>query len=177
MKHTLAPTAAREGLLGFYPSYREVPWDNLLSHAKTTLDIVVYYWDKWTNQHILTLQRLLKNPEAKIRFFFADESDPRVLSEILRLFPANQAEELKSKIRHTYEPLGTTPQVEVYRVPHLLNYSMQCMDGKILVLSLFEMYRQQQVDSPAIVIDLTKEPNLKKFYQKELDGLIKSGKR
>jgi hypothetical protein len=177
MTQTLTPKGQSafidEGLIGFFTSYRGVPWDNLLSHAQESLDIVVYYWDKWINRHQQELKRFLENPKAKLRIFLSDERKPDILVDILRFFPNQTAGELKEKIKNTYLPLNTYNNVEVYRYPHLLNYSMQCIDDKVLILSFFEISRQEAVDSPSIVIDLTKSPKMKQFYQKEIQILQK----
>ena len=163
-----------EGLIGFYSSYREVPWKELLSQANVSLDVVVYYWDKWVAAYEIELVQFLKKPKTKMRIVLADERKPDLLADIWRLFPGQGVAQLKEKIRNTYLPLEEFKNIEVYRFPHLLNYSMQCVDGKILVLSLFEMHRQEQMDSPAIMIDLEKSPNMKQFYQKEMSGLLKT---
>lgn len=155
-------------LLEFHESYRKVNWDSLIQQAEHSLTIVVYYWDKWVKEHEKSLQQFLKKPSAKIQFFFSDN-----LAEVQKLFPNNTREQLEEKIRLTYQPLQklAPDQVSVTFLPQLLNYSMQAIDDKILVLSFFEMFRQEQVDSPALVLDLEKSQNLKKFYTKEIKGL------
>lgn len=157
-----------------YATYREIDWKALITGADKSIDIAVYYWNKWTEDHLQELQQFLQKPGTKIRFVFADERIPELQKEILRLFPQT-AEQLCEKIKMSYAPLTKrfASQVEVRRVPFLLNYSMQCFDGKILALSFFEMIGQERVDSPGLVVDLQANPKIKRFYEKEWNGLIR----
>lgn len=173
-------SAQQNALLEFNTSYRETDWNKILSNANQSIDIVVYYWDKWIKEHENSLFQFLSKPNSKLNFFFSNN-----YPEIQRLFPGNTQEQLKSKIENTYKPLQhylkkhhlPEGKVNVHYVPTPLNYSMQCIDNKILVLSFFEMFRQNQVDSPAILIDLDKSPPLKAFYQKELQGFLNGSQK
>ena len=167
--------ATADALLQFQESYRQVDWATLLAEAQESLTIMVYYWDKWVYQHEAELWRFLQKPGSKIQFFFSSN-----LEEVQKLFPKNTQEQLSQKIRATYQPLQDllkahelpAEKVSVRFLPRPLNYSLQCIDNRILVLSFFEMFRTEQVDSPALVIDLERSPHLQKFYQKELKGLL-----
>lgn len=169
------PTIKQEALLGFHESYRQIEWKNLLSHANRSINIVVYYWDKWVQEHDKELCDFLRKPQAKIQFFFSED-----LAGVRRLFPNNSIDQLSGKIRNTYQPLQEflkknklpVGKVAVQFLPHILNYSMQCIDDRILVLSFFEMFREEQIDSPSIIVDLEKSPHMKKFYQKEMKGFM-----
>ncbi len=168
-----------KGLIEFCDTYRQVDWNALISNANQSIVICVYFWDKWVQQHEQALCDFLKKPNTSLQFFFSS-----ALPEIQRLFPNNTIEQLKDKIRNTYMPLQSflnahhlpANKVTIHHVPHPLNYSMQCLDGKTLLMSFFEMFRSDQVDSPSIRIDLDQAPNSKKFYQKELQGLIELSK-
>lgn len=162
-----------EALLEFCDSYREVDWNSLINQAESSLIICVYFWDKWVQQHEQALCDFLKKPKACIEFFFSN-----AFTEVQRLFPQNTVEQLRRKVRDTYLPLQNflemhhlpATKIKIHYLPFPLNYSMQCLDEKILLLSFFEMFRMNQVDSPLISIDLDKAPNSKKFYTKELLG-------
>lgn len=168
-----------EGLIEFCDTYRQVDWNALISQANCSIVICVYFWDKWVKQHEEVLCDFLKKPEASIQFFFSG-----AFPEVQRLFPNNTIEELKSKIHNTYLPLQSflkthdlpANKVKVHYLPQPLNYSMQCIDDKTLLMSFFEMFRSTQVDSPSIRIDLDKAQNSRKFYKKELQGLIEHSK-
>lgn len=161
-----------KSLLEFRESYRQVDWQDLLQKAENSLNIVVYYWDKWVQEHEKALQAFLKKPNASIHFFFSSK-----LEEVQKLFPNNTTTQLSKKIENTYKPLMAynRNKVIVRFLPRLLNYSMQCVDDKILLMSFFEMYRQEQVGSPAIIIDLEASPHLESFYRKELKGFLQEG--
>lgn len=175
---SIIDSTTSDALLQFQESYRQVEWQTLLKQAQHSLNIAVYYWDKWIQEHEALLVGFLQKPKAKIQFFFSSHLD-----QVQQLFPNNTVDQLSEKIRKTYQPLQTflkthhlpMDKVSVRFLPRLLNYSMQCIDDKILVLSFFEMFRKEQVDSPVIVVDLKKSPHLRKFYEKELKGFIKEG--
>lgn len=154
-------------MIQFHESYRQVDWDALLQEANHSLHIMVYYWDKWVHKHEKALQTFLSKPQAEIHFFFSQNLD-----EVQRFFPSHSKEELASKIEKTFRPLQPFGKVHVHNLPTLLNYSMQCIDNKTLVLSFFEMHRSPQVDAPGLVIDLEKSPHINQFYHKELQGIL-----
>jgi hypothetical protein len=153
----------------FSDSYRTVDWDSLIRSANNTIVIAVFYWDKWVKEHEEALSEFLSKPDARIQFIFSN-----ALDEVLRLFPGYSLEALQHKIEQTYKPLQNRfgGKVEVFHVPFPLNYSLQCFDDETLLLSFYEMFRGVQVDAPSIQIDLRQHPNTRKFYQKELQGLL-----
>lgn len=155
----------------YFDSHREIPWDHIIRTADEEIDVMVYFWNKWVEEYKDALSVFFQNPTARFRLILADDQKPKIRDEIVRLFPGNTDASIQDKIAKTIshlKALETVPgQVEVYKIPHLLNYSMQCVDQKKLYLSCFEMNRKVPVESPAFFIDLEKNPNAKKFYEKE----------
>lgn len=182
---TARPQSSLDSMIDFHESFRQVEWEVWLEKAEKSIDIMVYFRDKWIISHHHSLTRFLQKPNSKIRIFLADDSNAHVFAEIQRLFPDRLPEELKQKILNTYMPLKNilvqfnlpSTKLEVYKLPHLLNYSFEYIDEKLLILSFFEMYRKDQIDSPAFVIDLKETHLLKKFMQKELLGMKSHGFR
>jgi uncharacterized membrane protein YeaQ/YmgE (transglycosylase-associated protein family) len=172
-------------LRAFYETYRQVDWKSLLNDASQQIDIVVYYFDSWVNSNYDDIVQYFGKPGTKMRVFVADPEDEAVLSNVQRLFPEYRQEEIKGKIERTGERLaaaladagGNSGRLEFYHVPHVLNYSIQTIDGKILVLSVFEMFRKRKIDSPAVVVDLQCSTQVVAFWQKELEGLLASSKQ
>ena len=172
-------------LRAFHETYRQVDWKSLLNEASRQIDIVVYYFDSWVNSNYDDIVQYFGKPGTKMRVFVADPEDEAVLSNVQRLFPEYRPDEIKGKIERTGERLaaalahagGNSGRLEFYHVPHVLNYSIQTVDGKILVLSVFEMFRKRKIDSPAVIVDLQYSTQVGAFWQKELDGLVASSKR
>lgn len=172
-------------LRAFYETYRQVDWKGLLNEASQQIDIVVYYFDSWVNSSYDDIVQYFGKPGTKMRVFVADPENEAVLSNIQRLFPEYGKEEIKGKIERTGERLaaaltdagGNSGRLEFYYVPHVLNYSTQTIDGKVLVLSVFEMYRKRKIDSPAVVVNLQYSTQVVAFWQKEIEGLLASSRR
>jgi hypothetical protein len=92
--HSDTLPALHECLIAFYTSWHDVDWNQWIAKAELSLDIIVYYWDKWTESHFEELSRFLSKPKTKIRFFFANESDPALLKSIHRLFPDHTTDKI-----------------------------------------------------------------------------------
>lgn len=171
-------------LFSFEETFRNVDWKQLLQDCgnNSHIDIVVYYFDSWVNSNYDSLVTFFKKKDTSIRIFVSNPSDLFILENVKRLFPEYSVEVIKDKIIKTYERFknalnearGDMKRIEFYYVPHFLNYSAQCIYGKYLILSFYEMFRNEsRIDSPAIIIDLEKSDHLFKYWHKELDGLLK----
>jgi len=174
-----------EPLLAFHETFRDVNWNALLARAESQIDIVVYYFDSWVNAYYEAIVAYFRKPGSKMRVFVADPDDESILQNIQRLFPEYSPQVIKEKVVRTGERFakaakeaGATPErFEFYYVPHVLNYAAQCIDGKLLILSVFEMYRDLKIDSPAVILDLEKSERLKKYWDKEAAGLFKASRK
>lgn len=172
-------------IMDFHESYRHIDWSKLLRGTNSTIDIIVYYYDSWVNSNYDDIVLFFRKPNTTMRVFVANPHDSFIFSTIRRLFPDSGAETIMEKVSKTGERLaralkaagGDSRRLEFYYVPHILNYSAQCIDEKILILSIFEMFRESRIDSPAILIDLNKSEHLAKFWNKELKGLLDESKK
>ena len=175
----LSEERTTDAIIAFHDTYRKVDWSAWITSANSQIDIVVYYFDSWVNQHYEALKAFFQKPGTHMRVILSDPYSDGILANINVLFPESSRERLREKIVKTGERLsavlrdaGASPsRLEVYYAPRLLSYSGQSRDNEVLVLSVFEMYRQNRIDSPAIVFDLTKSRALSQFWHKEFDGL------
>jgi len=167
-------------LASFHDTFRQVEWARLLREHNGQLDIVVFYFDSWIKANTDSLTEFLRKPKTSVRLFVSDPGRDDVTTTVNRLFGEYSKEEVPSKVSRTGERFANiltkagaaSSRLEVYFVPFPLMYSAQCLDSRTLVLSVFEMSRQKQIDSPAFVIDLTKSGHLQQWWAKELDGLL-----
>jgi len=172
------------GLVAFHQTLRDVNWKTLLTEAKDSLDLVVYYYDSWVNLNDEHLRAFFQKPKTKLRILLADPEKGLVLDEVHRLFPEYSKQGLREKIVRTGERLrsianaagAASDRVEIWYVPHPLSYSAQIIDERLLVLSFFEMHRQQKIDSPAFIIDISQNKHLRDYIEKEFTGLLKKSR-
>lgn len=174
------PYAGLPALISAYETYRDIDWNWLLGQAREQVDIVVYYFDSWVKANHESLKAYFQRNNTKMRIFVADPRDEDIVDTVDRLFPDYSREDVLRKIsltgervRGVMEEAGASPdRFQFYYVPHVLNYSAQCIDGRFFVLSVFEMFRKNKIDSPAVVFDLNKSEHLANYWKKELDGLL-----
>lgn len=166
-------------------SYRQVDWKRTLSSATKSVDLVAYYFDSWVNSNFDALVRFFENPGAKLRLFQSDPHVPSNLDELRRLFPEYSADELTMKVLRTGSRIAEAAQLaqaqptqlEVRFLQTRLSYSAQCVDKALLHVSVFEMFRKNRIDSPVTVFDLNKSAHLKRYWEKELSGLLHDSKQ
>lgn len=171
-------------LTAFHETFRELEWPELISAHSSQIDIVVYYFDSWVNANFDALVNFLRKSDTRIRVFVSDPTQPHVLETVHRLFGEFDENEVKSKVERTGERFagalkaagGDSSRLEFRYLPHVLNYAAQCLDGRTLVLSFFEMHRKQLIESPALVVDLTKSPRLAAWWRKEMSGMEEHSK-
>ncbi len=178
-------TKSTQQLIAFYETFRLIEWNTLLTNAQSHIDIVVYYFDVWVNVNYENLVLFFKKPRTTIRVFVPNPYDEFNSITLQNLFPENNLETLREKINQTKYRLaealkeagGDSSRLEFYYISRPLNYSVQCIDNKILVMSVFEMFRKTKVDSPAIIVDLNKSQHLADYWDKELKGLLTISKK
>lgn len=143
----LSTPPATNAVIDFQETYRQLDWDRLLASAYSRVDIVVYYFDSWVNQHSESLRGYFQRPGTRMRLFVSDPTIEELLDGVAKLFPDYDRERVREKIERTGERLrklvheagADASRLEVYYVPRPLSYSAQALDDKVLVLSVFEM--------------------------------------
>ena len=173
-------------LHSIHERFRTVDWVKLIDESHSQIDIVVYYYDSWVNANYEALVDYFKKMNTIVRIFVADPEDSQVMQNIQRLFPEYSSQDsVRHKVAHTGQRFmralrdagGDPSRIEFYYVPHILNYAALCFDSRTIAFSFFEMLRQDRVDSPVILFDLTKSEHLRGFWQKELRGLQNVSRR
>ena len=169
----------------FEEEFYDCDWEELITSSNSTIDIVVYYFDSWINRNRKSLVDFFRKSDTTINIVVSDPEISENLNEISRLYPDSSEDLLKSKINETYTKLvsianeaGADPsRIKFYYYPHLLNYSFQIFDKSKIVISFFEMFRKDYLVSPTLVLNLDKSAKLKKFFLKEMNGLIDNSRQ
>lgn len=172
-------------VVSFCDTYRQIDWTALLKDAHVSLDVVVHYYDSWVRANHEVLREFFMRPRTTMRVFLSDPEDASVLAHVARLFPEYPESEIKRKMLDTAQLLsiplkeaGADPaRLQIFYVPFPISYSAQCIDNRVLVVGIFEMFRKKKIDSPAFVVDLTQSEVVTRFWHKELDGLLGKGRK
>lgn len=163
----------------FHETFYDFEWKELIESAEKEIDIAVYYFDAWLKRNQDSLEVFFKKPNTKLRIILSDPDQN--MEAIKRLYPDHNEDSLKEKINNTKTRAlsllnkagANSSRLEVYLYPHQLSYAIQSFDNTKVVLSVFEMFREDRVQSPLFLLNLTKSEKTKHFITKEIDGLIK----
>lgn len=166
-----------KGLADFYPSFRNVPWPDFISSAKH-IDIAVYYFDSWVKANWESLVGFFERG-GTVNLFLPDPADSAELARITAFFPEYSQQVVREKIENTStrfkEALeASRSQSAKVNTTHLKRpptYSAIRIDREKVVLSIYENYRKAKIDSSAILIDVTKDPQLAQYWDKEFGGM------
>ncbi|ELS04321.1 hypothetical protein Xen7305DRAFT_00040500 [Xenococcus sp. PCC 7305] len=169
----------------FEEEFYDCDWEGLINSSNSTIDIVVYYFDSWINRNRRSLVDFFRKSDTIINVVVSDPEIAENLNEISRLYSDSSKDLLKSKIDGTYVKLvsianeagADISRIKFYYYPHFLNYSFQVFDKSKIVISFFEMFRKDYLVSPTLVLNLDKSAKLKKFFLKEMNGLIDNSRR
>lgn len=169
----------------YQDSFKNISWDELIAGSDTSIDLIVFYFDSWVNAHWDSLIAFMSKPNTKIRLILSNPNDPNLLKHVNRLYPEYSEELIAYKIVSTYDRfmevlkhVNVSPdRIEMYYYQFPFNHSLQIFDNRYVVVSLFEMYRNKKIESPAIVFDLEKSTHITHFFKKELDGIINDSER
>lgn len=172
-----------EGVVAFYPTFRDVDWSALLQDAHQ-VDIAVYYWDSWVKQNADALEAFFANSDS-IRIVMTDPEVEPAIEVVARRLPEYTLEMVRQKVVNTLGRLeqaraasgSTTARIEGYFFEDPLSYSAVRLDSSRVVLSVYEQFRQQKIDSPAIVLDLMTSDHLRRYWDKEFGGYFKASRR
>jgi len=166
-------------LLGFYPNYYNIPWNDLLKNAQK-VEIVVCYFDSWAKNNWELLHNIFKR-NGDISIFLTNPESRTHLSVLQDRFPDHSKEELKKLIWDTVHIIEdayrksqpNNGEYKVYFIDQTLNYSIVRIDSKYLVHSTYEQFRQRRIGNFGIVINLNNSEHLKNFFDKEFAEFIK----
>ena len=174
-----AGTTTPSGVIAFFPSFKEIDWGVWIKEANREIDIVVNYFDSWVNDHFDELVSFFQKGKTRLNLYIPDPSTPGLVEQLHLIYTDRSEEFLREKIALTAKRLrdaleqagGKADRLKVYPLRRRPNYALQRIDGRIAVFSAFDNVRGHGVDSPAIVLDLHKEPNVHEYFERELNGL------
>lgn len=180
-----ASPSASSGGPRLYSTWADVPWQELLSKGRD-VEIVVNYFDRWLNEVQRPLVDLLRR-QGTVTIYLPnpdrpdDDSALRCLAE---LYPDHELQNVRDKIVRTGMRLsqrcreaGVPPQrARVRFVDNVLAYAAIRIDGTSVLVSVYDQFRQSsRVQSPAIEINTTAEPELDEFWSRQFDGFASVG--
>jgi hypothetical protein len=160
-------------VINFYPNLRTVPWPALLNDAHS-LDIAVCYWDSWVKANWEPLVQFFARG-GSMRVFLPDARVNDAVTVVCQRFSEHPTNTIKLKIINTGlrmdEALRASgsraARLEVFFFPQSLNYSAIRFDSESVLLSVYEQFREERIDSSAILLNLTNSSHLAQYWDKE----------
>lgn len=185
IKTTLNNLILNRKKIDYVEEFYDCDWTELITSSEQNIDIIVYYFDTWIKRNRKAILKFFQKPQTTIRIIVADPEIEENFRAIRRLYHNHDEQTIKNKIYNTYHQIfaiiqqagANANRLQFYLSPHFLNYSIQCFDQKILVISVFEMVRGMEVTAPAFIIDLRESRKLKYFLEKEIEGLIAESRK
>lgn len=166
-----------KGLSDFFPSFRQVPWPELVASAKH-LDIAVYYFDSWVKANWDDLVSFFRRG-CTVNLFLPNPANEVEVRRIAVLFPEYSEQVVREKIQNTerkfrdaLEASGSkSARVTAVYLDRPPTYSAIRIDRERVVLSIYESYRHSKIDSSAVLIDVTRDQQLAQYWDKEFGGM------
>ena len=165
-----------------FENYREIPWDELLSDVDE-LDIVVCYFDSWVSSNWESLLTFF-NGGGRMRIYLPDPEIPDVLAQVHSRFGEYRQEAVREKIVNTGIRLANVIEESVSREARLainfypgpLNYSAIRFGRESVLLSAYEEFRKQKIDSSAVLLKIKGRAHLQKYWAKEIEGFARQSR-
>lgn len=165
-----------------FENYREIPWDELLRDVDE-LDIVVCYFDSWVSSNWESLLRFF-NRGGRMRIYLPDPEIPDVLAQVQRRFEEYHLEVVRDKIVNTgirlanviEESASPEARLVINFYPGPLNYSAIRFDRESVLLSAYEEFRKQKIDSSAVLLKIKGRAHLQKYWAKEIGGFARESR-
>ena len=167
----------------FYPDFSSVPWKELLTDIHL-LDISIDYLDSWINENILKIKELFDN-NGYLRLVLSDPQKKDLLVTIQKRIPEIEKKEsieekiigTKTRLHKAFEESkGRKARFEQYFVDEIIWYAGVRIDNKTLILAFFDQSRLMRASAPTIVIDLEADEITRKWFDREFNRLISTGK-
>jgi hypothetical protein len=178
---TLQAHPRHQEIASFSVSFRDVPWKDTIDSIESSLDIVVNYWDGWISTFHEDLVSFLSKPRTKIRLVVPDPSKEELLQHLDRLYPDKTISEICKSIYATGNNLTKVAmdstgrsqnKIEIFYAPFVLTYSAQWIDKKKIIVSTYDMFRDNRIGAPAVTYDLRNSERLRDYWTKEMETLF-----
>lgn len=165
-------------LVNGYSKFTEIRWKKYINQSKK-LTVVAFYFDEWISQNRELLKEMLMKKKSHLCVILPNPENDELLEEIVKIIPKFDKDDISYKIKHSViyiEELakgqrGGESIVEIYYYDKLFNYTMQIFDDKFLFLSINELSRKENYQSPFILFDITQEEDMEEFFVEEIKFL------
>lgn len=159
--------------------FNKIPWDELLQGAMR-VDIMVHYFDTWIRNNDDFLEAVFRR-SGTIRLIIPNFNNYNLVQSIKQRFPEYSYNHVKDKIENTKNKLDLIIQragagnLEVYQTEERVYYCGIRIDEKVIVLSNYDHIRDKmKIEAPTFLFEISKQPGINDWFQKELEGLIAS---
>ena len=174
---------ANPSVINFYNCWSDVDWRKELQRS-SKVEIIVTYWSSWVAEYMDELVALL-NRGGSISIVLSSPLDDDCVKQIQKMYPEHTAETMRGKIELTTSRLKAVyrksrvsdEDFKVFYYPERMNYASVRFDEKRLFLGVYEHFREHKVESPAMLLDLTKSDVLNSFWKRQYTEFNKRSQR
>lgn len=161
-----------------YERYNDIKWKEYIKKSKQIV-LIAFYIDSWVDRNIENLIELLRKENAAFVIFLPNYKNEKLIAEIHDLIPSMDKEDITAKIILSIKTLKKLikqydikeSKIKVYLHEKPFNYSLEVFDNKHAFLSINEMCRKKEYQSPFIQFDLSHSSKVKSFINDEIKTL------
>jgi len=173
-----------EWLTEGFESYSDISWSSTIQESNKII-FCAFYIDNWIETNMQEFKDFLCKKNTKFTVYLPDYNNIETLENINKIIPAHTTDNLKVRIIESISKIKKIikqenikkNKVQIFLYPHVFNYTFESFDKKIVYLSINEICRTKNYQSPFFKIDLSKSSNITKFYNDEIEYLNKNSSR
>lgn len=178
-KDTIQSKTTPDWLVNGFEKYTDISWTSYIDES-SQISIIAFYIDNWIETHDAALRNFLTRESTSITVFLPNYENINLLTKIVELMPSYSNDSLKSrislsitKLKSLNDPNNMNKKIKIYLYDRPFNYTLEKFDEKYVFISINELYRNKEYQSPFFMLDLTQSKKIAVFIKEEIASLAK----